>query len=39
MDAYLGLFAAAFIAATRLPFYSELALAWLLAAGYEPWPL
>lgn len=39
MDAYLGLFAAAFIAATHLPFYSELALAGLLAAGYEPWPL
>lgn len=39
MDAYRGLFAAAFIAATRLPFYSELALAGLIAAGYEPWPL
>lgn len=39
MDAYLGLFAAAFVAATLLPFYSEVALAGLLAAGYEPWSL
>lgn len=36
MEAYAGLFAAAFIAATLLPFYSELALAGLQAAGYDP---
>ncbi len=34
MTAYLGLFASAFLAATLLPFYSELALVGLLAAGY-----
>lgn len=39
MSAYLGLFAVAFIAATLLPFYSEVALAALLAAGHDPWAL
>jgi hypothetical protein len=39
MEGYLGLFGAAFIAATLLPFYSELALVGLLAAGYDAWPL
>ena len=39
MEGYLGLFGAAFIAATLLPFYSELALVGLLAAGYDPWLL
>ena len=33
--AYLGLFAAAFLAATILPFYSELVLAGLVAAGHD----
>ena len=36
MEAYLGLFTAAFVAATLLPFYSEAALAALQAAGYDP---
>jgi membrane protein YqaA with SNARE-associated domain len=36
MEAYLGLFTAAFAAATLLPFYSEVALAGLQAAGYDP---
>lgn len=35
MEAYLGLFAAAFVAATLLPFYSEMALAGLQSAGYD----
>lgn len=39
MEGYLGLFAAAFAAATLLPFYSELALVGLWAAGYDPWLL
>ncbi|MCG6943575.1 MAG: DedA family protein [Thiohalocapsa sp.] len=39
MEGYLGLFTAAFVAATLLPFYSELALVGLLAAGYDPWLL
>jgi len=39
MEGYLGLFGAAFIAATLLPFYSELALVGLLAAGYDAWSL
>ncbi|MBN2886630.1 MAG: DedA family protein, partial [Chromatiaceae bacterium] len=39
MEVYLGLFAVAFIAATLLPFYSEVALAALLAAGHDPWAL
>ena len=33
---YLGLFAGAFLAATLVPFSSELALVALLAAGYDP---
>ncbi len=33
---YLGLFAAAFLAATVFPFYSEAALVGLLALGYAP---
>lgn len=37
MEGYLGLFTAAFVAATLLPFYSELALVGLLAAGYDAW--
>jgi membrane protein YqaA with SNARE-associated domain len=36
VEGYLGLFAAAFIAATLLPFYSEVALAGLQIAGYDP---
>jgi membrane protein YqaA with SNARE-associated domain len=36
LEAYLGLFAAAFAAATLLPFYSEAALVGLQAAGYDP---
>jgi membrane protein YqaA with SNARE-associated domain len=39
MEAYLGLFTAAFVAATLLPFYSELALAGLQATGYDPMAL
>lgn len=39
MEAYLGLFAAAFLAATLLPAYSELVFAGLLAAGHDPWAL
>lgn len=37
--AYLGLFAAAFIAATLLPAQSEGVLVALLLAGYVPWLL
>ena len=33
---YLGLFAGAFVAATLVPFSSELALGGLLAAGFDP---
>lgn len=33
---YLGLFLAAFLAATVFPFYSEAALVGLLALGYSP---
>ncbi len=36
MEAYLGLFLVAFLAATILPAYSEVVFAGLLAAGYEP---
>ncbi|MGB5830500.1 MAG: YqaA family protein [Thiohalocapsa sp.] len=36
MDAFLGLFAAAFIAATLLPFYSEALLVGLQASGHDP---
>ena len=39
MDAYLGLFLTAFLAATVLPAYSEILFAGLLAAGHEAWPL
>lgn len=35
MEGYLALFAAAFTAATLLPFYSEVALVALLASGYD----
>lgn len=34
---YLSLFASAFLAATLLPFYSELLFVGLLGAGYEAW--
>ncbi|MFY7958875.1 MAG: YqaA family protein [Elsteraceae bacterium] len=37
--AYLGLFLAAFIAATILPMQSEAALVGLLLADYSPWAL
>jgi membrane protein YqaA with SNARE-associated domain len=36
MEAYLGLFASAFVAATLLPFYSEAALAAMHLGGYDP---
>ncbi|MGO1073332.1 YqaA family protein [Lysobacter sp. CA199] len=36
---YLGLFAAALIAATLLPAQSEAALAALIVEGYNPWAL
>ena len=36
MEAYAGLFASAFLAATVLPAYSEILFAGLLAAGYDP---
>lgn len=36
MDAYLGLFASAFLAATLLPAYSEIVFAGLIATGYDP---
>jgi membrane protein YqaA with SNARE-associated domain len=36
MEAYLGLFAVAFLAATVLPAYSEVMFAGLLAAGHDP---
>ena len=36
MDAYLGLFFSAFLAATLVPAYSELVFAGLLTAGYDP---
>jgi membrane protein YqaA with SNARE-associated domain len=39
MTAYLGLFAVSFLAATVIPFYSEVALVGLLATGYDPWLL
>lgn len=39
MDAYLGLFTAAFVAATLLPFYSEALLLGLQAGGYDPFAL
>lgn len=39
MDAYLGLFISAFLAATLVPAYSEILFASLVASGYEPWLL
>ncbi len=36
MSAYLGLFFISFLAATIVPAYSEVALAGLLSAGYDP---
>jgi len=36
MTAYFSLFGLSFLAATLLPFYSEVALVGLLAAGYDP---
>ena len=36
MEAYLGLFFSAFLAATLIPAYSELVLVGLVAAGYDP---
>ena len=36
MEAYLGLFLSAFLAATLVPAYSEVLFAGLLAAGYDP---
>lgn len=39
MTAYLSLFGVSFLAATLIPFYSEVALVGLLAAGYDPWLL
>lgn len=36
MEAYLGLFFGAFLAATLVPAYSELMFAGLITAGYDP---
>ena len=36
MDAYTGLFFSAFLAATVVPAYSEIVLAGLVKAGYDP---
>jgi membrane protein YqaA with SNARE-associated domain len=36
MEAYLGLFFSAFLAATLVPAYSEIVFAGLVTAGYEP---
>ena len=36
MDAYVGLFFSAFLAATLIPAYSELVLVGLVSAGYDP---
>jgi len=36
VDAYLSLFASAFLAATVVPAYSELMFAALASAGYDP---
>jgi len=36
MDAYVGLFFSAFLAATLVPAYSELVLVGLVSAGYDP---
>ncbi|MCG7599347.1 DedA family protein [Halomonas sp. McH1-25] len=39
MTGYFGLFTSSFLAATLLPFYSEVLLAGLFRAGYEFWLL
>ncbi|ALP52966.1 hypothetical protein Tel_07245 [Candidatus Tenderia electrophaga] len=39
MEAYLSLFGFAFLAATILPAYSEVMLAGMVAAGYDPFML
>lgn len=39
MEAYISLFLIAFLAATLLPAYSELAFAGMLAMGYSPFSL
>jgi len=39
MTAYVSLFGMSFLAATLFPFYSEVALVGLLAAGYDPFLL
>jgi membrane protein YqaA with SNARE-associated domain len=39
LEAYLGLFLTAFLAATLLPGYSEVLFAGLLASGYKPFAL
>lgn len=39
MEVYLGLFGASFLAATLVPFSSELLLLGLLVAGHDPWAL
>lgn len=39
LAAYAGLFAASFLAATILPFQSELVLVGLLLSGDYPWPV
>jgi membrane protein YqaA with SNARE-associated domain len=36
MDAYLGLFISAFLAATLVPAYSEILFASLIASGHDP---
>jgi len=36
MEAYLGLFTSAFLAATLVPAYSEVLFVGLVAAGYDP---
>lgn len=36
MDAYIGLFFSAFLAATIVPAYSEIVLAGLVTAGHDP---
>jgi membrane protein YqaA with SNARE-associated domain len=39
VEAYLGLFLGAFLAATVVPAYSEVLFAGMLAAGYDPFAL
>ena len=39
MEAYLGLFFSAFLAATLVPAYSEILFAGLITAGYDPFAL